>query len=392
VSWGWDEYSQISDTPSGNDFVAVAASVYHSIALRADGSLVAWGDDKFGVISGTPTGSDFVAVAAGEWHSTALHSNGSLVSWGINTGSDNGQVRDTPSGNDFVAIAAGVFHGTALRADGSLVHWGGISGAPPSGNDFVAIDAGYASSIALRNDGSLVSWGDNNQGVVSGTPAGNDFVAVAAGSSTSYVIQRSAADELAPAIDISNPADGAVFLLGQEIFAEYGCTDEDGGSGLASCTGTVGNGDAINTAQVGTKTFVVDAADEAGNTATLTHTYAVAFGFSGFAAPVQDDGTLNAVKAGRTVPLAWRLVDATGQPVADLSAVDVTVEEIACDLGGTADLLDESPSGASGLQNLGDGYYQFNWKTPKGYASSCKALHLDLGEGLTRTAMFRFTK
>ena len=44
-----------------------------------------------------------------------------------------------------------------------------------------------------------------------------------------------------------------------------------------------------------------------------------------------------------------------------------------------------------GLQNLGDGYYQFDWKTPKSYAKSCKTLRLDLAEGpgMERTAPVR---
>jgi hypothetical protein len=51
-------------------------------------------------------------------------------------------------------------------------------------------------------------------------------------------------------------------------------------------------------------------------------------------------------------------------------------------------------SGDSGLQNLGDGYYQFNWKTPKIYANSCKTLRLSLGEGsgFEHTALFKFIK
>ena len=46
----------------------------------------------------------------------------------------------------------------------------------------------------------------------------------------------------------------------------------------------------------------------------------------------------------------------------------------------------------SSLQNLGDGFYQYNWATPKSYANSCKTLQLDLSEGLYRTAAFQFTK
>ena len=49
-------------------------------------------------------------------------------------------------------------------------------------------------------------------------------------------------------------------------------------------------------------------------------------------------------------------------------------------------------TGASGLQNLGGGYYQLNWQAPKSYAGSCKTPQLNLSEGSPRTALFQFTK
>jgi hypothetical protein len=58
----------------------------------------------------------------------------------------------------------------------------------------------------------------------------------------------------------------------------------------------------------------------------------------------------------------------------------------------TTDLIEEYASGGSGLQNLGDGYYQWNWKMPSNYANSCKTMKLDLGEGLFHTALFQFKK
>jgi hypothetical protein len=74
--------------------------------------------------------------------------------------------------------------------------------------------------------------------------------------------------------------------------------------------------------------------------------------------------------------------------------VGVTVDNLICPLGTTTDQIDEYTAGNSGFQNLGNGYYQFNWKTPKTYAKSCKTLKLDLGEGagMERTAAFQFTK
>jgi hypothetical protein len=116
-----------------------------------------------------------------------------------------------------------------------------------------------------------------------------------------------------------------------------------------------------------------------------------AWDFQGFNSPVDMPPDLNAVKAGQSVPFRWRLVGADGAPVTDLDAVRIRVTSLACPLGSTADQLEETGAGASGLQNLGDGFYQYNWKTPKGYARSCKTAFLEIG-GVERSALFSFTK
>ena len=58
------------------------------------------------------------------------------------------------------------------------------------------------------------------------------------------------------------------------------------------------------------------------------------------------------------------------------------------------DLLEEYASGSSGLQNHGDGYYQFNWKTPTNYANTCKTFVVNLLDGATThlQADFQFKK
>jgi probable HAF family extracellular repeat protein len=114
--------------------------------------------------------------------------------------------------------------------------------------------------------------------------------------------------------------------------------------------------------------------------------------FQGFFAPIDNPSVLNVVKAGQAVPLKWRLVRADGTPVTDLASVSLRASTLPCADGTTSDQLEETATGSSGLQNLGYGNYQFNWKTPKSYARSCKTLHLDLGEGVERTALFRFVK
>ena len=99
---------------------------------------------------------------------------------------------------------------------------------------------------------------------------------------------------------------------------------------------------------------------------------------------------VNVAKAGTAIPLKWRLTDHAGNPVLDLDSVRITSAGHTCDGGAAEDAIEEVAPGASGLQNLGDGDYQLNWKSAKTYAGSCRTLQLDLGEGQMRTAEFRF--
>jgi hypothetical protein len=120
-------------------------------------------------------------------------------------------------------------------------------------------------------------------------------------------------------------------------------------------------------------------------------TFSISYNFEGFFRPV-DNGVLNIAKAGQAIPLKWRLTDAYGVPVLDLTTWKITVETYNCALGTTTDALEQYATGSSGLQNLGDGYYQINWKTPTAFANSCKTMKLDIGEGIFRTALFQFKK
>ena len=70
VSWGYNDYGQVSRTPAGT-FTAVASGGNHSVAIRTDGTLVSWGYNYDGQVSGAPCGT-FSAVAAGYRHSVAI--------------------------------------------------------------------------------------------------------------------------------------------------------------------------------------------------------------------------------------------------------------------------------------------------------------------------------
>ena len=88
---------------------------------------------------------------------------------------------------------------------------------------------------------------------------------------TSSVTHNYTVDGTAPAISLTTPAQGAVFSKNQVVNAVYSCTDL-GGGGIASCNGTVPNGQPLDTT-AGTHTFTVTAIDNAGNTTTVTHSY-----------------------------------------------------------------------------------------------------------------------
>jgi hypothetical protein len=114
-----------------------------------------------------------------------------------------------------------------------------------------------------------------------GTPVGSYEVALtatAANGQPAMVRTNKATitvvDKTAPSIRVSSPGD-MTYQVGQGVTADYGCTDETGGSGVASCVGPVGAGAAIDTSTPGTFSFTVTGTDNAGNTASATRTYTV---------------------------------------------------------------------------------------------------------------------
>ena len=72
--------------------VAVAAGGAHSLALKADGTVVAWGANTFGQAT-VPAGlTAVVALAAGGTHSLALRANGTVAAFVSSLGGTNVQV------------------------------------------------------------------------------------------------------------------------------------------------------------------------------------------------------------------------------------------------------------------------------------------------------------
>lgn len=201
-----------------NDWTAVAAGGYYSLALKQGGSLWAWGDNRYGQMGiGTKDhelspvrvgpDDDWAAVHAGVHHVCAVKLNGTLWAWGLN---DYGQIpvildaRDvrkpapTRTDSDWASLAGAWRHTLAMKRDGSLWAWGlnnygqlgngdtrDIRAAVPNGsqhvgvygkqvangsdtpvridggNEWVAISAQGHHSIGMKNDGSVWTWGLN---------------------------------------------------------------------------------------------------------------------------------------------------------------------------------------------------------------------------------------
>lgn len=182
-----------------------------------------------------------------------------------------------------------------LNSDGKAVYSNDDSVAPwstlPAGHPLTPVDPGvyYLAISAFNSDpngdaGALFtssSAGVNGPARVGGNRPITGWFGMTAQPGGSYRIDLTGAescippDLTAPAIDLRSPTDGAEFELGQTVLADYSCTDEPGGSGVASCAGDAPNGLPLDTSSLGDKTFTVVAIDNKGNRRETSVTYHV---------------------------------------------------------------------------------------------------------------------
>ena len=183
AAWGYNNTGQATIPAGLIGVTAIAAGDYHTVALKNDGTVVAWGYNYYGQTT-VPAGlAEVTAIAAGYGHTVALKDEGTVVAWGDNTYGET----TVPAGlTGVTAIAAGYGHTVALKNDGTVVAWGdntyGQTTVPAGLTGVTAIAAGYRHTVALKNDGTAVAWGDNAYGTTT-VPAGlTGVTAIAAGS------------------------------------------------------------------------------------------------------------------------------------------------------------------------------------------------------------------
>jgi alpha-tubulin suppressor-like RCC1 family protein len=225
---GWDSNPQVTPAQlAAMNFVQLDAGDFHSVALRADGTVWTWGlnsdlqlgyttteecDQGFGTNPMVPCSTvprqvslpmPATKVAAGREFTLVLLSDSTVWGWGKNYWGQLGLNQPymsppvpTPTQvhniTDVVDIDGGGQFSVAATADGRMWAWGGgTSGQLCDGSsvnrmapvqvavirDVVAVSAGWFTSRALRRDGTVWGCGSNNFGQVgSGSTEGTVYI------------------------------------------------------------------------------------------------------------------------------------------------------------------------------------------------------------------------
>jgi alpha-tubulin suppressor-like RCC1 family protein len=194
-----DKWQAPAQSSTQTNWKQIATGRQHTLAIKSDGTLWAWGNPAFGQLglgvvvnsTRTPTqvgtDTDWVQIAASNNHSLAIKSNGSLWGWGSNEvgvlGDGTTVNKNVPvqigNNTDWAAIKTSSTFSIGLKTNGLLFAWGddssgqlGNGGSNTSslvptqvvGNSYVAISSTVSSAAALKNDGTLWTWGSNSYG------------------------------------------------------------------------------------------------------------------------------------------------------------------------------------------------------------------------------------
>jgi alpha-tubulin suppressor-like RCC1 family protein len=220
VAWGANDYGQTTVPPGLTNVIGIAAGWQHSLALRANGTVVAWGENEHGETN-VPSGlTNVIDIKAGIWHSLALKSDGSAVAWGWNGFGSQPVPTDV---TNIVAISACGFSSMALRSNGTGRVWGGPSSAHHAiFTNAVGISVGNCYALNLRTDGTVSAWGCNFFGQTNVPVSATNVIAVASAFNTGAVLRR----------------DGTVSVWG---LGQYGQTNLP--AGLSNVVALSGTGD-----------------------------------------------------------------------------------------------------------------------------------------------------
>ena len=132
------------------------------------------------------------------------------------------------------------------------------------------------------------------------------------------------------------------------------------------------------------------AADAAGNSSSCQFTVSVQYIFTGFFAPINNLPTVNSVNAGRSIPIKFSLSGNKGLDI--FAAGSPASGVIPCN--STDPVVDVTPTDAAGSSTLtydaSSDTYVYVWQTAASWAGTCRQLVIQLNDGTSHRANFKF--
>ena len=205
MATGYNAYGEC-DVSDWKDVVDVSAGYNYTISLKANGTVVATGYNEYGQCD-VLDWVDIVSVSAGHNHTIGLKADGTVVA----TGNNASRQCNVSNWKDIVAVSAGHNHTIGLKADGTVV----ATGYNEYGQcdvlgwtDIVSVSAGNDCTIGLKTDGTVVAVGYNEYGQCD-VLDWVDIVAVSAGHKHTIGLK----------------ADGTVVAAGRNHFGQCNVSD-----------------------------------------------------------------------------------------------------------------------------------------------------------------------
>jgi hypothetical protein len=166
------------DVGGWTNIIQVAAGDLHSVGLRSNGTVIAVGDNSKGQCN-VGSWANIVQVAAGAHYTVGLRADGTVVATGDNS---NGQC-NVGGWTNIIQVSAGSLHTLGLESDGTAVavgynYHGQCNIASWTG--IIQVSAGLYHSVGLKSDGTVVAVGDNGTGQ-SGVSGWTNVIQVSAG-------------------------------------------------------------------------------------------------------------------------------------------------------------------------------------------------------------------
>jgi alpha-tubulin suppressor-like RCC1 family protein len=190
----------VQTVAGGTNWKQVAPGIYHTAAIKTDGTLWTWGQNTYGQLGDNTTthksspvqtvagGTNWKQVACGN-HTAAIKTDGTLWTWGRDnygqlgdntTANKSSPVQTVAGGTNWKQVSSGTNHTAAIKTDGTLWTWGrdnyGQLGNNTTANKSSPVQtvaggtnwkqvAGDAThTAAIKTDGTLWMWGYNLYG------------------------------------------------------------------------------------------------------------------------------------------------------------------------------------------------------------------------------------